>query len=82
MMNTFDYEDSLFMIDPTLRELRDLKKLYISFNNRNAGKPVDARIELDRLIDQYLHCSNPMFYNFACLLIKNHDYIIDSFAMV
>ena len=82
MMNTFDYEDSLFMIDPTLRELRDLKELYISFNNRNAGKPMDARIELDKLIDRYLHCGNPMFYDFACLLIKNHDYIINSFVMV
>lgn len=77
MMNTFDYEDSLFMIDPTLRELRDLKELYISFNNRNVGKPMDARIELDRLIDRYLHCGNPMFYDFACLLIKNHAYIIN-----
>lgn len=82
MMNTFDYEDSLFMIDPTLRELRDLKELYISFNNRNAGKPMDARIELDKLIDHYLHCGNPMFYDFACLLIKNHDYIINSFVMI
>ncbi len=81
MMNTFDYEDSLFMIDPTLRELRDLKELYISFNNRNAGKPMDARLELDRLINKYLHCGNPIFYDFACLLIKNHDYIINSFVM-
>ena len=82
MMNTFDYEDSLFTIDPTLRELRDLKELYISFNNRNAGKPMDARIELDKLIDHYLHCGNPMFYDFASLLIKNHNYIINSFVMV
>ena len=82
MMNTYDYEDSLFMIDPTLRELRDLKEMYISFNTRNAGKPMDARIELDRLIDYYLHCGNPTFYDFADLLIRNHDYIINSFVMV
>lgn len=82
MMNTYDYEDSLFMIDPNLRELRDLKELYISFNNRNAGKPMDARIELDELIGKYLHCGNPMFVDFANLLIRNHDYIINSFVMV
>lgn len=82
MMNTYDYEDSLFMIDPNLRELRDLKELYISFNNRNAGKPMDARIELDELIGTYLHCGNPMFIDFANLLIRNHDYIINSFVMV
>ena len=29
LMNTYDYEDSLFMIDPNLRELRDLKELYV-----------------------------------------------------
>ena len=82
MMNTYDYEDSLFMIDPNLRELRDLKELYISFNSRNAGKPMDARIELDELIGRYLHCGNPMFVDFANLLIRNHDYIINSFVMV
>ena len=82
MMNTYDYEDSLFMIDPNLRELRDLKELYISFNNRNAGKPMDARIELDELIGKYLHCGNSMFIDFANLLIRNHDYIINSFVMV
>jgi len=82
MMNTYDYEDSLFMIDPNLRELRDLKELYITFNTRNAGKPMDARIELDELIGKYLHCGNPMFYDFANLLIRNHDYIINSFVMV
>lgn len=82
MMNTYDYEDSLFMINPNLRELRDLKELYISFNNRNAGKPMDARIELDELIGKYLHCGNSMSIDFANLLIRNHDYIINSFVIV
>ena len=82
MINTYDYEDSLFMIDPNLRELRDLKELYIQFNTRNSGKPMDARIELDELINHYLHCGNSIFVDFANLLIRNHDYIINSFVMV
>ncbi len=82
MMNTYDYEDSLFRIDPTLRELRDYKEMYILFNDRNAGRPMDARLELDELIDKYLHCSNPIFIDFANLLIRYHDYIINSFIMV
>lgn len=82
MMNTYDYEDSLFMIDPNLRELRDLKELYIQFNIRNSGKPMDARIELDELINYYLHCGNSIFVDFSNLLIRNHDYIINSFVMV
>ena len=43
---------------------------------------MDARIELDELIDYYLHCSNPIFIDFAELLIRHHDYIINSFVMV
>ena len=82
MMNTYDYEDCLFMIDPDLKELRDLKELYVQFNTRNAGKPMDARIELDELIGKYLHCNQVMFRDFANLLIRNHDYIINSFVMV
>lgn len=82
LMNTYDYEDSLFTIDPTLRTLRDLKELYVQFNARNAGKPMDARLELDYLIDKYIQCGNPIFYDFANLLIRNHDYIINSFVMV
>ena len=69
-MNTYDYEDSLFMIDPNLRELRDLKELYIQFNTRNSGKPMDARIELDELINYYLHCGNSIFVDFASILIQ------------
>ena len=82
MMNTYDYEDCLFMIDPDLKELRDLKELYVQVNTRNAGKPMDARIELDELIGKYLHCNQVMFRDFANLLIRNHDYIINSFVMV
>ena len=82
LMNTYDYEDSLFMIDPNLRELRDLKELYVQFNTRNAGKPMDARIELDKLINHYLHFGNSIFVDFANLLIRNYAYIINSFVMV
>ena len=82
LMNTFDYEDSLFHIDPKLQELRDLKEMYVHFNTYNAGDPMGARLHLDDLIDKYLHSSNPIFIDFAKLLIRNHDYIINSFVMV
>ena len=41
-----------------------------------------GHVELDELIDYYLHCSNPIFIDFAELLIRHHDYIINSFVMV
>lgn len=43
---------------------------------------MDARIELDELINHYLHCGNPIIVDFTNLLIRNHDYIINSFVMV
>lgn len=82
LMNTYDYLDALFQIDPNLRELRDLKEMYVRFNMRNAGQPMDARIELDDLIGKYYQSSNPIFIDFANLLVRNHDYIINSFIMV
>ncbi len=31
LMNTYDYEDELFRIKPNLKELRNLKELYVEF---------------------------------------------------
>lgn len=82
LMNTYDYEDALFRIDPKLKEFRDLKEKYIQFNNRNAGKPIEARKELDELIPMYQASEYEIFRNFGDLLEKYQDYIINSFIMV
>ena len=82
LMNTYDYEDALFRIDYKLKEFRDLKEIYIQFNNRNAGNPVKAREELDELIPLYQSCEYEIFRDFGNLLEKHEDYIINSFIMV
>lgn len=82
LMNTYDYEDALFRIDYRLKEFRDLKEIYIQFNNRNAGNPVKAREELDELIPLYQSCEHEIFRDFGNLLEKYEDYIINSFIMV
>lgn len=82
LMNTYDYEDALFRLDPKLRDFRDLKEKYIQFNNRNAGKPFGARKELDELIPIYQTSEYEIFRNFGNLLEKYQDYIINSFIMV
>lgn len=82
LMNTYDYEDALFRLDPKLRDFRDLKEKYIQFNNRNAGKPLEARKELDELIPIYQTSEHEIFRNFGDLLEKYQDYIINSFIMV
>lgn len=82
LMNTYDYEDALFRIDYRLKEFRDLKEIYIQFNNRNPGNPVKAREELDELIPLYQSCKHEIFRDFGNLLEKYEDYIINSFIMV
>lgn len=82
LINTYDYEDALFRIDYKLKEFRDLKEIYIQFNNRNAGNPVKAREELDELIPLYQSCEHEIFRDFGNLLEKYEDYIINSFIMV
>lgn len=82
LMNTYDYEYELFRISPRLQSLRDLKELYISFNERNAGHPMQAATELEDLIDFYFHCGDSIFVDFAQLLCKYKDPIINSFVVV
>ena len=82
LMNTFDYEDALFRIDPKLKDFRDLKETYLQFNSRNAGNPIKAREELSELIIIYQSCEHEIFRDFGDLLEKYEDYIINSFIMV
>ena len=82
LMNTFDYEDALFRIDPKLKDFRDLKETYLQFNTRNAGNPIKAREELSELIIMYQTCEHEIFRDFGDLLEKYEDYIINSFIMV
>lgn len=82
LMNTYDYEDSLFRIAPRLKRLRDLKEEYVCFNARNAGQPLKAAVEIEDLIDHYYQCEDRIFVDFAVLLSKYKEPIINSFVMV
>ncbi len=82
LMNTYDYEDWLFKIDPRLERLRNMKELYICFNTRNAGNPKAAAEEIEDIIDEYFYSGDGIFVEFAKLLIKYKDPIINSFVMV
>lgn len=53
LMNTYDYENKLFEINPRLKTLRDYKEMYVTFNSRNAGNPNNAAIEIEDLINTY-----------------------------
>ena len=81
-MDTYDYERRFFDLNPYLKDMRDYKEMYISFNDRYAGDPESAARELDWLISFYLACQNGIFTDFARLLKKYRDPIISSFIMV
>lgn len=81
-MNSYDYEEKFMKLHPDLHELRDLKDLYVEFNDRNAGNPEQASKELDELIVHYWTCRQQMFREFAILLKKYREPIINSFVMV
>ena len=80
-MNTYDYEKMFFDLHPNLKTYRDLKELYVRFNSRNAGNPSQAAVELDELIKTYALSEHEIFREFALLLYKHKEYIINSFIM-
>ena len=82
LMRTADYEELFFRIDPSLKELRDLKERYIRFNTVNAGKPQKAASEIGPLIDLYAHCEQDIFIRFSKLLKRHRDPIINSFILI
>lgn len=82
LMNTYDYEDRLFRIDRSLKQLRDLKEEYIRFNTRYAGHPLEAVDGLHEVISRYQQSGNPIFMEFSELLQRHFQSIINSFVMV
>ena len=81
-MNTADYERKFFEIDPHLSILRDLKNKYVNFNNRNAGKPQKASVEIDELIEEFKNSQDEIFERFANLLVRYKQPIINSFILL
>lgn len=82
LMNTYDYEDALFRMDSNLRDFRDLKEKYVQFNSRNGGNPLHARSEITVLVQEFKESRHEIFRDFASLLEKYEDPIINSFIMV
>lgn len=82
MMNTYDYEEWLFKIDPNLREMRYLKEQYISFNKKYVGDPQGARRALLDLISVYKNSPFSLFHEVAETLENFFDPIITSFILI
>lgn len=53
LLRIYDYEHELFKIDQNLAVFRDLKEMYIDFNNKYVGIPKEARKGLDDILPAY-----------------------------
>jgi transposase len=81
-LDTFQRENMFLDLDPAFRPMRDLKEIYIRFNRDHQDNPKDAAEELDQIIDIYKAADYLIFRDFARLLSRYHDEIINSFIYV
>lgn len=78
-MDTYDWEDAFFDLDDKFRAIWLYKEMYEDFNNKYVNDPEHAGAALDELIDIYKNCNLVIFKDFAGLLERYHDPIINSF---
>lgn len=82
-MTIVDYEEALFKIDPVFKTLRDLKEIYIRFNNRYVGKPKEAANGLRGVIEYYRKSDQRIFYKYIANTLEEYfDPIVNSFIVV
>ena len=82
LMNTYDYEDWLYRIDPNFEDIRELKEKYITFNRKYSGDPKGARKALPDIIALYRSSKFKMFRDISCTLEEFFEPIIQSFVIV
>lgn len=81
-LDTYQVEKMFFDIDPSLKKMRDLKELYITFNRGTYSSNDEIRKALASIISIYKNCEFEMFNEFADMLDEFTDNIIRSFTSV
>lgn len=81
-MSIFEKEEKLFTLAPELSEMRDLKEMYIRFNDTEWHDRNDSGKALDVLIETYADSEYEMFRKFSSLLKDTYDEILNSFIRV
>ena len=69
-------------IDQNLAVFRDLKEMYIDFNNKYVGNPKEARKGLDDILLAYRNSGFKMFEEIADTLDNYKEQILNSFIMI
>lgn len=81
-MSIYDKEELLFNLVPELREMRDLKEIYIRFNLSYFESLSLVEDELIKIIAIYKQSRFEMFRDYATLLNENFQEIINSFVRI
>jgi transposase len=81
-LNTYQLEEMFFSIDKNLKIYSDLKQLYHDFNKDDFNTLEDVEIMLETLIIKYRNCGYKIFRDFAELLEKHKQLIVNSFIKV
>lgn len=81
-MDTYEWENEFLKLDDNFMSIRNLKDLYESFNNEFANDLDGAQKKLDELIEIYSSSDISIFRDFAKLLTKYHQSIVNSFICI
>ena len=75
-------EKSFFELDSNFKKIRDLKEIYIKFNQKHVNDPDGALSELEEIIKQYRSSDLSMFREIASTLESNKRAIVNSFRYI
>jgi len=78
----YDWEREFMALDPCFAKIKFYKDLYESFNEKYVNDLEGASGRLDELTAIYEACGIGLFKDFARLLRKYHDTIVNSFTYV
>lgn len=81
-MDTLSWETEFLKLDDNFADIRTYKDLYEDFNESYANDLDGAAARLDELINLYSNCDYKMFRDFANLLKRYREYIINSFTYI
>lgn len=81
-LDTYDWEKIFLALDSKFSRILELKNLYEDFNSSYVNDYQGAAIRLNELINIYSNCEISLFQQFANLLKKFKEQIINSFKYV
>ncbi len=81
MADTYTYENLFLKLSPDLEDLRNLKDLYVDFNQTSFHSKEEADCRLSSLICLYRDSGHAIFKEFSSLLEKFQEPILNSFTL-